>query len=134
MFYYRWLQNQAGSELKQLEERYPIGNHPHFPAKRIYTSGGLFWELTPIHLQVWASAIAAKVHKILHFTSVTDDCPNNHPLQHLMNCQCQTILSRCLLFLRTKYPLKTLLSHIMKTLGGRLPLINMALGSPPTHL
>jgi len=56
-----WLQNRAGSELKELQEKYPIGNHPRFPTKRIYASGGLFWELTSLRLQVWANAIAAKV-------------------------------------------------------------------------
>jgi len=57
-----WLRNRAGGELQQLEEKYPVGNHLCFPNKRIYASDGLYWELTQLRLQVWANAIAAKVH------------------------------------------------------------------------
>ncbi|KAI6013768.1 hypothetical protein EDC04DRAFT_2609231 [Pisolithus marmoratus] len=69
-----WLRNRAGNELKHLQEKYPISNHPHFPNRCIYTSGGLFWELTQLHLQVWANAIAAKPP-----TATYDDPPmSNH--------------------------------------------------------
>ncbi|KAI6150461.1 hypothetical protein BKA82DRAFT_4352310 [Pisolithus tinctorius] len=54
------LRNRSANELKELQDKYPVGNHPRFPNKRIYASGGLFWELTPLRLQIWANAIAAK--------------------------------------------------------------------------
>ncbi|KIJ05854.1 hypothetical protein PAXINDRAFT_158910, partial [Paxillus involutus ATCC 200175] len=46
----------------QLDERYPIGNHPLFPGKRIYAAKEKdFWELSPLRLDVWASAILYNV-------------------------------------------------------------------------
>ena len=42
--------------LKELPDMYPIGNHPMFPGKRIYTdqSTGWHWDLTELRLNVWA--------------------------------------------------------------------------------
>ncbi|KIK79821.1 hypothetical protein PAXRUDRAFT_36347 [Paxillus rubicundulus Ve08.2h10] len=43
----------------QLEEKYPVGNYLLFPGKRIYAAKEKdCWELSPLHLDVWAAAIA----------------------------------------------------------------------------
>ncbi|KAJ8584983.1 hypothetical protein M405DRAFT_844819 [Rhizopogon salebrosus TDB-379] len=51
------LRQESSKEVTGLEHRYPIGNHPLFPNKRIYAKGGMFWELTSLRLDVWAAAI-----------------------------------------------------------------------------
>ncbi|KIK95150.1 hypothetical protein PAXRUDRAFT_141400, partial [Paxillus rubicundulus Ve08.2h10] len=50
---------QAGflTDCEDLEHKFSIGNHILFPAKRIYTKNGLFWEMTSLRLDVWAVAI-----------------------------------------------------------------------------
>jgi hypothetical protein len=42
---------------QDLEEKYPLDNHPLFPGKCIYSDKktGSHWELTVIHLNVWAT-------------------------------------------------------------------------------
>jgi hypothetical protein len=45
--------------IEQLRERYPIGNDPQFPDKRVYSDGHRSWELNDIRLQVWAAAIVS---------------------------------------------------------------------------
>ncbi|KAG2157039.1 hypothetical protein DEU56DRAFT_750243 [Suillus clintonianus] len=56
------LRQENSKEVTELEHRYPIGDHPLFPNKRIYTKGGLFWDLTPLRLDVWAAAIRQSTH------------------------------------------------------------------------
>ncbi|KAG2744235.1 hypothetical protein P692DRAFT_20643847, partial [Suillus brevipes Sb2] len=51
------LRQDSAKEVAELQRRYPIGNHPLFPDKRIYAKGGLFWDLSPVRLDVWAAAI-----------------------------------------------------------------------------
>ncbi|KAF9245011.1 hypothetical protein BU15DRAFT_59174 [Melanogaster broomeanus] len=52
------MRNSYGVQRSQLDERYPVGNHPLFPGKRIYAAKEKdFWELSPLRLDVWASAI-----------------------------------------------------------------------------
>ncbi|THU94096.1 hypothetical protein K435DRAFT_860920 [Dendrothele bispora CBS 962.96] len=45
--------------MEQLQAAYPVGSHPLFPEKRIYQekSSGKCWELTPLRLRAWASAL-----------------------------------------------------------------------------
>ncbi|KDR71134.1 hypothetical protein GALMADRAFT_102840 [Galerina marginata CBS 339.88] len=49
----------VGPAVKQLEEKYPIGNHPRFPGKRVFTdsSTGWAWDLTDVRLNIWATHI-----------------------------------------------------------------------------
>ncbi|KAJ7501479.1 hypothetical protein B0H11DRAFT_2275141 [Mycena galericulata] len=54
------LDASAAPVMEQLRERYPIGNHPSFPTKRIVTSTtnpDRHWELTDIRIRVWAAHI-----------------------------------------------------------------------------
>jgi hypothetical protein len=48
---------------EQLEEKYPIDNHPLLPGTRIYSDKktGAFWELTVMRLNVWASHLVCNV-------------------------------------------------------------------------
>ncbi|KAF9241272.1 hypothetical protein BU15DRAFT_60899 [Melanogaster broomeanus] len=42
------MRNSYGVQRSQLDERYPVGNHPLFPGKRIYAAKEKdFWELSP---------------------------------------------------------------------------------------
>ncbi|KAF8835522.1 hypothetical protein BDN67DRAFT_1015479 [Paxillus ammoniavirescens] len=69
----------------KLEEAHPLSNHLLFPGKRIYAGGNKqFWELTDIHLEVWANAIAKDRATIIspptstHFTAASTIKPR-HP-------------------------------------------------------
>ncbi|KAG9318978.1 hypothetical protein JVU11DRAFT_1094 [Chiua virens] len=62
------LQNKFSAEWKQLEDKFPVGNHVLFPNKCIYAKDGLFWELTLLCLDIWAAAIP-------HQLAMFDDPP-----------------------------------------------------------
>ncbi|KAJ7934475.1 hypothetical protein B0H13DRAFT_1855083 [Mycena leptocephala] len=50
----------AAPVMEDLREKYPVGNHPSFPNKRIVTDPKLpdrHWELTDIRIRVWAAHI-----------------------------------------------------------------------------
>ncbi|KAG1731084.1 uncharacterized protein EDB91DRAFT_1252336 [Suillus paluster] len=54
------LQQDSAREVAELQHHYPIGNHPLFPDKHIYAKGGLFWDLNPVRLNVWAAAMTTQ--------------------------------------------------------------------------
>jgi hypothetical protein len=54
----------ATKYIPELEEKYPIGNSPLFPGKRVYENKECYWELTYLRLQIWAHAIVCQQYII----------------------------------------------------------------------
>ncbi|KAJ6583566.1 hypothetical protein DFH09DRAFT_1275256 [Mycena vulgaris] len=87
----------AAPVMEELRERYPIGNHPSFPNKRIVTSAQFpdrCWEVTDIHIRVWAAHIMSLEGK------ATLDNPSNRPTSAKTNESASLTLSlaRMILF------------------------------------
>ena len=61
--------------IEQLWEKYRIGGDPHFPNKRVYTSGDRWsWELNDLCVQVWAHHLVRhSVFRVWLFVSNFDN-------------------------------------------------------------
>ena len=55
----------AAQHLEALQQRYPIGNNPLFPGKRIYQDGSRYWDLTGLKLQVWSTSIVSCIFLVI---------------------------------------------------------------------
>ena len=51
------IDQQSAPYMQALLERYPIGNSPLFPEKRIYSNNDHYWELNDLRLRLWAVSI-----------------------------------------------------------------------------
>lgn len=52
--------------MDQLQARYPVGNCPLFPDKRVYrNTNNQYWDLDRLRLQVWAAHMVSSPHAFL---------------------------------------------------------------------